>query len=73
MELLQKPNIVGFWHEDCFITHLILKELSKYQQKATVLVTEKWRGNVIQEMVEKNNGEVFRVAYTVKSVNHYNI
>lgn len=71
MELLQEPNIVGFWHEDCFITHLILKELSKYQQKATVLVTEKWRGNVIQEMVEKNNGEVFRVAYTGKTVNQF--
>lgn len=71
MELLQEPNIVGFWHEDCFITHLILKELSAYQQKATVLVTEKWRGNVIQEMVEKNKGEVFRVAYKGKTVDQF--
>ncbi|SET44296.1 hypothetical protein [[Clostridium] polysaccharolyticum] len=71
MELLEQPNIVGFWHEDSFITYLILKELENYNQKATVLVTEEWRGNVIQEMVEKNKGEVFRVAYSGRTVDQF--
>lgn len=71
MELLQMPNIVGFWHEDSFVSHLILKKLADYDQKATVLVTEQWRGNIIQEMVEHFKGEVFRVAYKGKTMDQF--
>lgn len=71
MELLQLPNIVGFWHEDSFVSHLILKKLADYNQKATVLVTEHWRGNIIQEMVEHFQGDVFRVAYNGRTIDQF--
>lgn len=71
LELLKTSNVVGFWHEDSFVSHLVLKELAEYNQKATVLVTGQWRGNVIQEMVEYFDGEVFRVSYAGKTIDQF--
>lgn len=71
LELLKTSNVVGFWHEDSFVSHLVLKELAEYDQKATVLVSGQWRGNVIQEMVEHFGGEVFRVSYTGKTMDQF--
>ena len=71
LDKLKDSNVVGFWHEDSFVSHLVLKEIGKFDQKATVLVTGKWRGNVIQEMVEHFEGEVFRVSYKEKTVEQF--
>jgi len=71
LDKLQDANIVGFWHEDSFVSHLVLKELETLNQKATVLVSGKWRGNVIQEMIEHFQGEVFRVSYKEKTVEQF--
>lgn len=71
LEHLQHPNIVGFWHEDSFVSHLVLRKLQEFEQKATVLVSGQWRGNVIQEMVEHFEGEVFRVSYKGKTIDQF--
>lgn len=71
IELLEKSDVVGFWHEDSFVSHLVLKELAEVQRKATVLVSGKWRGNVIQEMIEHFEGEVFRVSYSGQNIEQF--
>lgn len=71
VELLKVNSVVGFWHEDSFIAQLVLRQLEPINQKATVLVTGKWRGNVIAEIVEHFKGEPFRVSYEGKTVDQF--
>lgn len=71
IELLKGQNVVGFWHEDSFLSQLILKQLVPINQKATVLVTGKWRGDVIAEIIEHYKGEPFRVTYEGKTVEQF--
>lgn len=73
VELLKENNVVGFWHEDSFISQLVLRQLQPINQKATVLVTGKWRGNVIAEIVEHFKGEPFRVSYEGKTVDQFKV
>lgn len=73
IDLLREDNVVGFWHEDSFISQLVLRQLEPINQTATVLVTGKWRGNVIAEIVKHFKGEPFRIKYEGKTVDQFKI
>lgn len=54
-------SIIGFWHGDSFSMNMLLREKYKDKGNIKVVVTKSKRGNFIESIIEKYNGETLRM------------
>lgn len=58
---IRNDRIIGFWHQDCYVVQLILRELQKSDRKVHVIVTKNRRGDYITDMIKKYGAKSLRL------------
>lgn len=59
-EIMIGNKIAGYWHGDSYSSQLLMRYMGRGDKKVTVLVTADRRGDYIERMLARYNGNVLR-------------